>query len=68
MLPKEADALDAGGWPAKPSDATQRIAVNYVIPDMVAKAINGMPVRRAMQWAQDQIVLALKGQLKAAGS
>jgi hypothetical protein len=46
----------------------QRIGVNYVLPDMVAKAISGTPTKQAMEWAQDQIVLAAKGQLKAAGS
>jgi hypothetical protein len=34
---------------------------------MVAKAVNGMPTRRAMEWAPDQVVQALKGQLKASG-
>jgi Bacterial extracellular solute-binding protein len=35
--------------------------------DMVAKAVNGMPTERAMEWGQDQVALALKGQLKASG-
>ena len=43
----------------------QRIDNNYVMADMVAKAINGMPTARAMAWAQDQVALAVKGQLKA---
>ena len=52
------------GWPAKPADAVQRIDDNYIMADMVAKAVNGMPAKRAMAWAEDQIKLALKGQLK----
>jgi hypothetical protein len=32
--------------------------------DMVAKAVNGMPTKRAMDWAQEQIALAIKGQMK----
>jgi len=32
--------------------------------DMIAKAVNGMPTKRAMEWAQDQVTRALKGQLK----
>jgi len=32
--------------------------------DMVAKAVNGMPTKRAMDWAQEQVTLAIKGQLK----
>jgi hypothetical protein len=34
---------------------------------MLAKAINGMPTKRAMDWAQDQIVQAVRGQLKTSG-
>ena len=50
MLPKEAEFAHARGWPAKPNDAVSRIEVNYVLPDMVAKAVNGMPTKRAMAW------------------
>jgi hypothetical protein len=31
---------------------------------MTAKAVNGMPTKRAMEWAQDQVARAIKGQLK----
>jgi multiple sugar transport system substrate-binding protein len=65
MLPREAEFAHPRGWPAKPSEAIQRIDNNYILPDMVAKVVNGMPTNRAMAWAQDQIALALKGQLKA---
>jgi multiple sugar transport system substrate-binding protein len=65
MLPKEAEFVHPRGWPAKPSDAVQRIDINYVMADMLGKAINGMPTRRAMEWAQDQVAQAVKGQLKA---
>jgi len=65
MLPKEAEYVHPRGWPAKPSEAIQRVDNNYILPDMVAKAVNGMPTKRAMDWAQDQVALAVKGQLKA---
>jgi multiple sugar transport system substrate-binding protein len=67
MLPKEAEFAHARGWPAKPNDAVRRIENNYVLPDMVAKAIQGMPVKRVMEWGQEQVVQAVKGQLKASG-
>jgi multiple sugar transport system substrate-binding protein len=67
MLPKEGEAAHPRGWPAKPNDAIRRIENNYILPDMVAKAVNGMPTKRAMEWAHDQVVAALKGQLKASG-
>jgi multiple sugar transport system substrate-binding protein len=66
MLPKEAEFAHPRGWPAKPNDAVGRIEANYVLADMVAKAVNGMPPKRAMEWAEQQVVLAVKGQLKAA--
>jgi multiple sugar transport system substrate-binding protein len=65
MLPKEAEFAHPRGWPAKPNDAVGRIEANYVLADMVAKAVNGMPTKRAMDWAQDQVALAVKGQMKA---
>ena len=64
MLPKEAEFAHPRGWPAKPSDAVQRIDDNYIMADMVAKAVGGMPTKRAMDWAQEQIARAIKGQLK----
>ena len=67
MLPKEAEFAHPRGWPAKPTDAVARVEVNYILPDMVAKAVNGMPTKRAMDWAQDQVAQAVKGQLKASG-
>jgi multiple sugar transport system substrate-binding protein len=66
MLPGEAQYGHPRGWPAKPNDAVGRIDANYIMPDMVAKAVNGMPTKRAMEWAQDQVSQAVKGQLKAA--
>ncbi|PYM22553.1 MAG: hypothetical protein DMD78_14615 [Candidatus Rokuibacteriota bacterium] len=68
MLPKEAEHAHARGWPSRPNDAVRRVENNYVLPDMVAKALNGMPTKRAMEWAQTQVVQALRGQLKAGGT
>ena len=67
MLPKEAEYAHARGWPSKPNDAVRRVENNYVLPDMVSKAINGMPTRRVMEWAQEQVMQGVRGQLKAGG-
>jgi multiple sugar transport system substrate-binding protein len=67
MLPKEAEFAHERGWPAKPNAAVQLVQVNYVLPDMVAKAINGMPTKRAMAWAEDQVKLAAQGKLETKG-
>ena len=48
--------------------AVQLIQVNYILPDMVAKAVNGMPTKRAMTWAEDQVKLAVQGKLKESGA
>src|SRR3989449_997341 len=68
MLPKEAEFAHPRGWPAKPNAAVQLIQVNYVLPDMVAKAVNGMPTKRAIAWAEDQVRLAVQGKLKESGA
>ena len=67
MLPKEAEYAHERGWPAKPSAAVRLIEVNYTLPDMVAKAINGMPTKRAMAWGEDQVKLAVQGKLETKG-
>jgi len=67
MLPKEAEYAHARGWPSKPNDAVRRVENNYVLPDMVTKAVNGMPTRRTMEWAQDQVMQGVRGQLKTGG-
>ncbi len=67
MLPAEAEHAHARPWPAKPNAAVQLIDINYVLPDMLAKAISGMPTKRAMAWAEDQIKLATQGKLETKG-
>ena len=67
MLPKEAEYAHERGWPAKPNAAVQLVQVNYVLPDMVAKAINGMPTKRAMAWGEEQVKLAVQGKLETKG-
>jgi multiple sugar transport system substrate-binding protein len=67
MLPAEAEYAHPRGWPAKTNAAVNLIEVNYVLPDMVAKAINGMPTKRAIAWAEDQVKLAVQGKLETKG-
>ena len=68
MLPKEAEYAHERGWPAKPNTTVQLIQVNYVLPDMMTKAVNSMPTKRAMTWAEDQVKLAVQGKLKESGA
>ena len=43
------------------------IDVNFILPDMIAKVLAGMPTARAMAWAEDQVKLALQGRLETKG-
>jgi multiple sugar transport system substrate-binding protein len=65
MLPREAEYGHPRSWPAKPSAVSRLVDVTFVLPDMVAKTLAGMPPRRAMAWAEDQVRLALQGKLEA---
>jgi len=67
MLPKKAEYGHARSWPAKPSAVSRLVGVNFVLPDMVAKAIAGMPTPRAMTWAEDQVKAAMQGKLETKG-
>jgi len=67
MIPKEGDYVHEQGWPAKPNAAVQLIIVNFILPDIVAKAIAGMPTKRALAWGEDQVKLALAGKLETKG-
>jgi multiple sugar transport system substrate-binding protein len=67
MLPGEAEYVHEQGWPAKPNAAVQLIVVNFILPDIVAKAINGMPTKRALAWGEEQVRLAVQGKLKTEG-
>ena len=67
MLPKEAEYGHARAWPARPSAVSRLIDVNFVLPDMIAKALAGMPTNRARAWAEDPVKLAPQGRLETRG-
>jgi multiple sugar transport system substrate-binding protein len=67
MLPREAEYARARGWPAKPNAAVNLVDVNFILPDMIAKTLQGMPTRRAMDWAHEQVALAVRGKLETRG-
>jgi multiple sugar transport system substrate-binding protein len=67
MLPKEAEYAHPRGWPAKPNAAVNLVDVNFVLPDMIAKTLQGMPTRRAMDWAHEQVALAVRGKIETKG-
>jgi multiple sugar transport system substrate-binding protein len=61
FLPKEGQYGRARGWPAKPNEFIQIIEDNYILPDMVAKAVTGTPIDQAIQWGEDHVRKVLEG-------
>lgn len=61
LLPAEGVFGRVRGWPAPPSDVVGVIDDLYILPDMVAKAIAGMPTKTALEWGTDQIRRAMAG-------
>ena len=61
MLPKEGEYAHARGWPAPPNHYIVQIETAYILPDMVAKVIQGVPPQEAIRWAEGQIAHIVKG-------
>ncbi len=51
----------AYGWPAPPSDKVQRITNEFILPNMLAKAVTGTPTRDALAWAEREMKRILAG-------
>jgi multiple sugar transport system substrate-binding protein len=49
------------GWPAPPSDKIQRITNEFILPNMLAKAVTGTPTREALAWAEREMKRILAG-------
>jgi multiple sugar transport system substrate-binding protein len=43
------------GWPAPPSDKVQRITNEFILPNMIAKAVTGTPTKEAVAWADKEM-------------
>jgi hypothetical protein len=67
MLPKEAEYAHAPRLACQAQRCRAPDREQLRPADMVAKVIQGMPVKRVMEWGQDQVALAVRGQLKASG-
>jgi multiple sugar transport system substrate-binding protein len=55
ILPGEARFGHALGWPSPPNPYVQRINDLYILPNMVAQAVTGAPVKTAIAWAEKGI-------------
>ncbi len=61
LLPKEGPYAHLRGWPAPPSEVSALIDNLFILPDMLAKAIQGTPTKDALLWAEGQIKRLLEG-------
>jgi multiple sugar transport system substrate-binding protein len=43
------------GWPAPPSDKVQRITNEFILPNMIAKAVTGTSTKEAVAWGEREM-------------
>ncbi len=60
ILPGEARFAHSQGWPSPPNPYIQRIDNLYILPNMVAKVVNGTPIKTAIAWAEEEIKRVLE--------
>jgi multiple sugar transport system substrate-binding protein len=61
MLPKEGEYAHAPSWPAPLNQYPVQIWNAYIMPDMVAKVVQGTSPKEAMAWAEEQVTRIVKG-------
>jgi multiple sugar transport system substrate-binding protein len=49
------------GWPAPASDKVQIITNSFVLPNMVAKAVTGTPIKESIAWAEKEMKRVIAG-------
>jgi multiple sugar transport system substrate-binding protein len=62
ILPQEGQYGRPRGWPAKPNEFIQIVEDNYLLPDMVAKAVTGTPIDQAIAWGEEHVRKVLEGE------
>jgi len=60
-LKAEGVQLHCYGWPAPPSDKVQRITNEFILPNMIAKAVTGTPTKEAVAWAEKEMKRIIAG-------
>jgi multiple sugar transport system substrate-binding protein len=60
-LKQEGVQFHCYGWPAPPSDKVQRITNEWILPNMIAKAMTGTSNKEAMAWAEKEMKRILAG-------
>lgn len=55
LLPKEGPYTRPQGWPGSPTQFIAAMDAKYLIPNMIAKAAGGTPVKEAMLWMEREM-------------
>jgi multiple sugar transport system substrate-binding protein len=54
-LKQEGVQFHCYGWPAPGSDKVQRITNEFILPNMIAKAVTGTPTKEALAWGEKEM-------------
>ena len=49
------------GWPAPPSDKVQLITNSFILPNMIAKAVQGTSTKDAVAWGENEMKKVMAG-------
>ena len=60
-LKAEGVSFHCYGWPAPGSDKVQRITNEFILPNMIAKAVTGTPTKDAVAWAEKEMKRIISG-------
>ena len=60
-LKQEGVQFHCYGWPAPASDKVQRITNEWILPNMIAKAVTGTSNKEAMAWAEKEMKRIISG-------
>ncbi|HSL50675.1 MAG TPA: hypothetical protein VK878_16510, partial [Candidatus Deferrimicrobiaceae bacterium] len=60
-LKQEGVQFHCYGWPAPASDRVQRITNEFILPNMIAKAITGTSTKEAVAWADGEMKRIMAG-------
>ena len=60
-LKAEGVQFHAYGWPAPASDKVQRITNEFILPNMIAKAITGTSTKEAVAWGEKEMKRIMAG-------
>jgi multiple sugar transport system substrate-binding protein len=60
-LKQEGVQFHCYGWPAPPSAKVQQITNEFILPNMIAKAVTGTPTKDAVAWGEKEMKRIISG-------